>query len=162
MAKFKKKGDGDTPAISTASLPDIVFMLLFFFMVSTVMREVTLVVDLETPSAQQVQKLKRKDLVGYIYVGRPAKDLIQQMGDQHRIQLDDDFAETADIAEFVERVKVRIGDRNQSEVGKMTIAMKIDNETRMKLVGDIKFELRKANALKISYATKVGAGANIE
>lgn len=42
MAKFKKDGKRETPAISTASLPDIVFMLLFFFMVSTTMREVSL------------------------------------------------------------------------------------------------------------------------
>ena len=62
MSKFKKKKSGDLPAISTASLPDIVFMLLFFFMVATVMRDSTLMVSNTLPAADQVQKLDKKDL----------------------------------------------------------------------------------------------------
>jgi biopolymer transport protein ExbD len=63
MSKFKKKKGGDLPAISTASLPDIVFMLLFFFMVATVMRDNTLMVTNKLPAADQVQKLDKKDRV---------------------------------------------------------------------------------------------------
>ena len=66
MAKFNKKKSGDLPAISTASLPDIVFMLLFFFMVATVMRDSTLMVQNTLPAADQVQKLDKKDRVIYI------------------------------------------------------------------------------------------------
>ena len=66
MAKFSKKKSGELPAISTASLPDIVFMLLFFFMVATVMRDTTLMVQNTLPAADQIQKLDKKDRVIYI------------------------------------------------------------------------------------------------
>ena len=56
MSRFKKKKGTGTPAMSTASLPDIVFMLLFFFMVTTVMRETTLIVDNKLPKASEVKK----------------------------------------------------------------------------------------------------------
>ena len=72
MSKFKKKKGGELPAISTASLPDIVFMLLFFFMVATVMRDNTLMVTNTLPAADQVQKLDKKDRVMYIYAGMPS------------------------------------------------------------------------------------------
>ena len=73
MSKFKKKSDSDTPAISTAALPDIVFMLLFFFMVTTVMRETTLFVEVITPKATEIKKMEKKSLVSYIYIGPPVK-----------------------------------------------------------------------------------------
>ena len=68
MSKFKKKGSGELPKISTASLPDIVFMLLFFFMVATVLRDNTLLIQNTLPAADQVQKLDKKDRVIYIYM----------------------------------------------------------------------------------------------
>ena len=71
MAKFKKDGKKETPAISTASLPDIVFMLLFFFMVATTMREVSLMVSNAMPQATQTVKLEKKSLVSNIYIGKP-------------------------------------------------------------------------------------------
>lgn len=80
MSKFKKKSGGGTPAISTASLPDIVFMLLFFFMVTTVMREVTLKVKNEKPFATEIKKLERKSLVTYLYVGKPKDAYAPQLG----------------------------------------------------------------------------------
>jgi biopolymer transport protein ExbD len=63
MGRIRKKKSGGTPAMSTASLPDIVFMLLFFFMVTTTMREVDLKVNVSKPKATEIQKLERKDLV---------------------------------------------------------------------------------------------------
>ncbi|MGC9352414.1 MAG: ExbD/TolR family protein, partial [Mariniphaga sp.] len=68
MSKFRKSGEKELPPISTASLPDIVFMLLFFFMVSTTMREVTYMVDITLPTATELSKLEKKSLVSYIYV----------------------------------------------------------------------------------------------
>mgnify|MGYP000163458618 CR=1 FL=1 len=96
MAKFKKNKSGDLPAISTASLPDIVFMLLFFFMVATVMRDSTLMVQNTLPAADQVQKLDKKDRVIYIYAGKPSSRYQDKYGDQPRIQLNDKFATVAD------------------------------------------------------------------
>ena len=101
MSKFKKKKGGDLPAISTASLPDIVFMLLFFFMVATVMRDSTLMVKNQLPAADQVQKLDKKDRVMYIYAGEPSSRYTDKYGSQPRIQLNDKFASVSEVAAFV-------------------------------------------------------------
>lgn len=150
MSKFKKKKDGGQPAISTASLPDIVFMLLFFFMVTTVMREVTLKVKVVTPKATEVNKLERKSLVSYIYIGEPVDRLQGQFGTAPRIQLNDAFATKNDIFQFVEAERE---ETNPAEVPLMTFSLKVDKDTEMGIVTDVKQELRKANALKINYST---------
>ena len=150
MSKFKKKKDGGQPPISTASLPDIVFMLLFFFMVTTVMREVTLKVKVVTPLATEVSKLERKSLVSYIYIGEPIKALQSQFGTAPRIQLNDAFATKSEIITFVEAEREQT---DPAEVPLMTFSMKVDKETEMGIVTDVKQELRKANALKINYST---------
>jgi biopolymer transport protein ExbD len=153
MSKFKKKGDGGTPAISTASLPDIVFMLLFFFMVVTVMRDTSLKVQNVLPIANQTEKLDKKDLVMYIYAGKPSQRYQQQFGTEARIQLNDKYASVSDIQQFIfeERQSKR-----EELVPYLTTALKVDEETNMGLVSDIKQELRKAEALKINYTTRQG------
>lgn len=148
------------PAISTASLPDIVFMLLFFFMVATTMRETTLLVENTLPYADQVEKLDKKDLVMYIYAGKPSQRYQASMGTEARIQLNDNFANINDIQQFIfaERESKR-----EELVPFLTTSLKVDEETRMGLVSDIKLELRKAEALKINYTTRTGeASQNLE
>lgn len=151
MSKFKKKKSEGQAPISTASLPDIVFMLLFFFMVTTVMREVTLKVKNVTPKATEINKLERKSLVSYIYIGEPIKSLQSQFGTAPRIQLNDAFATKNDIIQFVEAERENT---NPAEVPLMTFSLKVDKDAEMGLVTDVKQELRKANALKINYSTK--------
>ena len=151
MSKFKKKKDGEQPAVNTAALPDIVFMLLFFFMVTTVMREVTLKVKVETPQATEVNKLERKSLVSYIYIGEPIASLQSQFGTADRIQLNDAFATKKDIIQFVEAEREQT---NPAEVPLMTFSLKVDKQAEIGIVTDVKQELRKANALKINYSTR--------
>lgn len=153
MAKFNKKKSGDLPAVNTASLPDIVFMLLFFFMVATTMRETTLMVQNQLPFADQVEKLDKKDLVSYIYAGKPSQRYQQSAGTEARIQLNDKFADVSEVQKFIyaERESKR-----EEVIPYMTTALKVDVETNMGLVSDIKQELRKAEALKINYTTRTG------
>jgi len=153
MSKFKKKKSGDLPAISTASLPDIVFMLLFFFMVATVMRENTLLIKNTLPYADQIEKLDKKDLVMYIYAGAPSDRFQGQYGTESRIQLNDKFADVKDIAAFIAAERAS---KREELVPFLTTALKVDKDANMGLVGDIKQELRKVNALKINYTTKKG------
>ena len=153
MSKFKKKKGGVLPAISTASLPDIVFMLLFFFMVATVMRDNTLLVSNTLPAADQVQKLDKKDRVMYIYAGKPSARYQDKFGTQARIQLNDKFATVQDVAAFVLAEKAS---KRQELQNVLTTALKVDGDTKMGLISDIKQELRKVNALKINYTTRVG------
>ena len=153
MSKFKKKKGGDLPAISTASLPDIVFMLLFFFMVATVMRDSTLMVVNKLPAADQIQKLDKKDRVMYIYAGKPSSRYQDKYGTRGRIQLNDKFASVSEVGAFIlaERASKR-----QELQNVLTTALKVDSDTKMGLIQDIKQELRKVQALKINYTTRVG------
>lgn len=152
MSKFKKKKDGGLPAINTASLPDIVFMLLFFFMVATVMRENTLLIENRIPLADQIEKLDKKNPISYIYAGKPNSQNTQY-GTEARVQLNDKFGAINEIAAFVnsERAALR-----EEQIPYLTIALKVDGEANMGIVGDIKQELRKVNALKINYTTGKG------
>jgi len=151
MARFKKDKGKSTPAISTASLPDIIFMLLFFFMVTTVMREVELKIRVRVPQATELKKLEKKSLVSYIYIGKPLKKYQKIFGTEPRIQLNDAFAEVSDIQQFI--LKERES-RNEKEVPLMTTSLKVDEEVKMGIVTDVKQELRKVNALKINYSSK--------
>ena len=152
MSKFKKKGGSEIPAISTASLPDIVFMLLFFFMVVTVMRETSLKIANTLPVADQVEKLDKKHPTSFIYMGKPSKGY-ERYGTEARIQLNDKFADVDDIVSFVnaERAAIR-----EELIPFLTMVLKVDKEANMGIVGDVKQELRKANALKINYSTGNG------
>ena len=153
MSKFRKKGKGGTPAISTASLPDIVFMLLFFFMVTTVMREVSLKVKISPPEATEVKKLEKKTLVSYIYIGPPIKALIATHGTEPRIQLNDAYATVEDLGEYIIAEREA---RSEKEVPYMTTSLKVDKSTKMGIISDVKQKLRDLNALKINYSTKKG------
>ncbi|MDB0022486.1 biopolymer transporter ExbD [Flavobacteriaceae bacterium] len=153
MSKFKKKKGGELPAISTASLPDIVFMLLFFFMVATVMRDNTLMVDNKLPAADQVQKLDKKDRVIYIYAGKPSSRYKIKYGSQAKIQLNDKFSVVSDVGAYVLAERATKREELQNV---LTTALKVDGETNMGLISDIKQELRKVNALKINYTTRIG------
>ncbi len=151
MAKFSRKGKGGTPAISTASLPDIVFMLLFFFMVSTTMREVELKIKVSVPSATEVTKLENKSLVSYIYVGAPLRSYRDKFGTEPRIQLNDKFSTLSDIVPFVSAKRETM---NEADIPRMTVSIKADKETKMGIITDIKEELKEAQALKINYSTR--------
>ena len=149
MSKSKKDGNKNTPAVSTASLPDIVFMLLFFFMVTTVMREVDLKIKLNQPEATEIEKLEDRSLVDYIYIGEPQNTSLY--GTLPKIQLDDDFASVEDIQDYVFQKR---SDRPEAVHGAIIISLKVDEETKMGIVTDVKQELRKAQSLKISYSTR--------
>lgn len=153
MAKFRKKGGKETPAISTASLPDIIFILLFFFMVVTVMREVELMVKNRLPKATEITKLQKKSLVSYIYIGQPTIKYQATMGTAPRIQLNDQFATVDDIGAFVLTERENVEEKRQPA---MTFALRVDKETKMGIVSDVKYQLRKVNALKINYSSLPG------
>ena len=115
------------PPISTASLPDVIFMILFFFMVSTTMRDQELLVRYKLPEATEVQKLEKKSLVSYIHIGQPSLVMQAKFGTAPRIQLNDSYKTTKDILDFVaaERDKLSEADR-----ASMTICLKADHQPK--------------------------------
>ena len=155
MSRFNPGGAKKTvPNVTTASLPDIMFMLLFFFMVSTQLRENTINVSQTLPSATEITKLEKKSLVSNIYVGAPTGAYKASMGTESRIQLDDKFSTVNDIRPYI------VGEwekRAEEDRPKMTVSLKADIKTKMGIISEIKTELRKAEALKISYTAKTRA-----
>ncbi len=148
MSRFKKDKKKSTPGITTASLPDIIFMLLFFFMVSTVLRETELFVQTRLPSATEIQQLERRSLVSHIYIGPPYDEATY--GSAPRIQLQDQFGTVDDIAGFIAAEREATP---EAERPLMTTDLKVDSDTQMGIVTDVKQELRQVNALRINYST---------
>jgi len=151
MSKFSKKRGKSNPAISTASLPDIIFMLLFFFMVVTVLRDSSLKVKVVTPEASELTKLEEKSLVNYLYIGRPKPEFKDQYGTSPRLQLGDKFATVDDIPLFLEKHKIKVAENKRPRI---TSSLKVDGEVTMGIVQDIKTQLRKSGQLKVNYSAK--------
>ncbi|MDZ7608917.1 MAG: biopolymer transporter ExbD [Cyclobacteriaceae bacterium] len=146
MAKFKKKTN-TSQDIPTASLPDIIFMLLFFFMVTTVLRESSIMVEQNIPRATQLRKLEQKKLVSYLYVGKPNDS--RKFGAEPRIQANDAFMELEGIIQFIEEEKSKLAENEQDQ---FSISLKVDDETKMGIIVDITEKMRDANARKLMYA----------
>jgi biopolymer transport protein ExbD len=157
MSKFSKKRGKASPEVSTASLPDIIFMLLFFFMVVTVLRDAELKVKVSTPFASELTKLEEKSLVNYVYIGRPVKKYQALYGTKPRIQLGDKFATVADIPLFLEKHKVKVPEAKRP---KITSSLRVDGEVTMGIVQDVKTELRKSGQLKVNYSAKKDPNIN--
>ncbi len=147
MSKFKKK-TATSQEIPTSSLPDIIFMLLFFFMVTTVLRETEIKVKQEIPRATQLRKLEKKSLVSHLYIGKPKQPKIY--GTEPKIQANDVFIGVKDIVLWVNQEKDK---KDEFERDQITISMKVDVETKMGIISDVQQELREANARKLMYAS---------
>tara|TARA_R110002072_G_scaffold142804_2_gene288283 strand:+ start:2419 stop:2892 length:474 start_codon:yes stop_codon:yes gene_type:complete len=152
MSKFTKKKGGELPAVNTASLPDIVFMLLFFFMVVTVLRDNDLLVKNTLPKADQVEKLK-KDRSVFIFAGKPSARYQDKYGKEGKIQIGDKYTDVSNLKFALTEARQKLRPELQDKV---MVALKVDEETNTGLVTDIKQELRDLNMLKLIYITAPG------
>lgn len=151
MARIQRKRGKSIPQISTSSLPDIVFILLFFFMVITKLRETELKVKVVVPQATELEKLEQKTLVHYIYIGRPQVRFQNIYGTAPRIQLDDKFATVDDLPLFVENHKQTVQPNLRPRI---TSSLRVDGDITMGIVQDVKTKLRKIGQLKVNYAAR--------
>lgn len=149
MSKFKKDKGSKSPGISTASLPDIVFMLLFFFMVSTVMKTDNLKVEITQPKASEITRIKKKSAIEYIFAGKPLQ--AEDYGNRSSIQLDDEIV--PDELAIVPWIQKKRSERSETQIKEMIAALKVDKATKMNTVSKIENELRNANQLRINYLT---------
>ncbi|WP_396590679.1 ExbD/TolR family protein [Allomuricauda sp. R78024] len=141
------------PAVSTASLPDIVFMLLFFFMTVTTIKDNTLLVDNRLPNADQVKKIEKRDRVIEIFVGKPSPELAQVLGSEPKIQLDNRLATINEVAPYV---LSELAKKSEAIRNLVTVSLKVDKNVKVGVVSDIKEELRRVNLLKVNYTTYQG------
>ncbi|MCU0358895.1 MAG: biopolymer transporter ExbD [Cyclobacteriaceae bacterium] len=148
MSKFRKKAKVKQE-IPTSSMPDVVFMLLFFFMVTTQMRETSINVKQQIPEATMLKKLARKSLVAYMYIGEPKKT--DEWGKEPKIQVNDVFIDAKDIIQWVNSEKAKL---QEYERDQMTVSLKVDSDAKRGIIADVETELRKANARLVLYSTR--------
>ena len=153
MAKYRKGMSKETPMMASTSLSDMIFMLLFFFMVTTNMRKAEVKVQHKLPVATEVKKLENRSLVTYINIGVPILAHQKLHGTATRVQLNDKFADVDDIQEFIASEREM---KSESDQRLMTTALRIDENVRMGTVVDVKQTLRRCGALKIAYMANKG------
>jgi len=147
MGRFNKNKKKNVPAVNTAALPDIIFMLLFFFMVATTMKEVDMKVDVKKPGASEAIAIEDKDHVDFVYVGYPV-DAAE--GTEPRIQLDDQLAlDYTQVAPW-KQTKVREG----LAIYELVTSLKVHEDVGMRIVSNIKEQLRSVDAVKINYSAE--------
>ncbi|SMO43619.1 ExbD/TolR family protein [Gracilimonas mengyeensis] len=145
MAHFKKKQAGSKQEIPTSAMPDVVFMLLFFFMVTTVLREVTLKVRVNLTDAENIEKIEQKRLLSYVYIG-PERLPGNRLGED-KVQIDDA------IVEDIGGIRTLMYDKLR-EQPKLIVSLRVDESSEFGLLTDVQEELKKASTFRINYSTR--------
>lgn len=145
MSKFQKKSAKTKQAIPTSAMPDIVFMLLIFFMVTTVLREVELQVQIDFTEAENIEKIDQKRLVSYVYIG-PERLGGGQLGDT-RVQIDDALIE--DMGSIRQIMYDKLMDQPR-----LIVSLRVDEDSEFGIVTDVQQELRHAGTLRVNYSTR--------
>ncbi len=133
------------PQLNTSSLPDLIFTVLFFFMIVTHMRRVALKVEYQVPAGTELTRLTKKTSTSYIYIGRPMQG--GQGGMQ--VQLNDKLCTPDEVGAFVSSERQRM---NPIDAQNMIVSIKADRRTPMALITQVKQALRQAQALRINYS----------
>ena len=149
MQRMFHRNNHEVPALNTSSLPDLIFTVLFFFMIVTHMRDVELKVRYEVPQGTELQKLTHKSAVIYIYVGRCYTASHHTDDEDMQIQLNDRIATIDDIKSYIEKERASMSPEDQA---RMTVSIKADRDTPMGQIADIKRMLQQSFALKIHYS----------
>lgn len=137
--KFRASGTrGGVPGLNLASMPDLIFTVLFFFMIVTHMRDDDLKVRYQVPAGSEVRKVEQKTGVINLYIG-----------DDGRIQIDDDVVSLDGIVPYINKVRATLSPENAE---RLTVSLKADRHTPMGTIADVKHELQKAYSLKINYS----------
>ncbi|MBF1061953.1 MAG: biopolymer transporter ExbD [Prevotellaceae bacterium] len=139
----------EVPGLNTASLPDLIFSVLFFFMIVTHMQKVAVKVQFRTPQGTELTRLTKKTAVTYIYIGKPEGNLQKTLGTATRIQLNDKFGNLDDVVDYISAERERMSPEDQQQ---MTVSVKADRTTKMSIIDNVKQALRKAKAYRISYS----------
>ena len=145
---FRQRHNHEMPGLNTAALPDLIFTVLFFFMIVTHMRDVDLQVRYQTPQGTELRKISHKSAVSTIYVGR----LPGHPADSFYIQLNNRLATIADVKAFVDEERARM---NTDDQPRMMVSIKADRDVPFGIISEIKQTLRQSFVLKVNYSADV-------
>jgi biopolymer transport protein ExbD len=149
MSLFKRR-EHEIPGLNTASLPDLIFTVLFFFMIVTHMRKVDLKVKYQEPHGTELTRLTKKTTTSYIIIGEPISKQGANVGKQV-IQLNDKFATPADIEDYIDAERKRMSPEDKK---RMVVSIKADKHTPMSTINEVKMALRRAGSFTINYSAR--------
>jgi biopolymer transport protein ExbD len=150
MIRRIRRREHELPQLNMASLPDLIFTVLFFFMIVTHMRTVEPKVKYTVPRGTELEKLVKKQAVSYIYIGQPMANLQSKYGSETCIQLNDKIANVSDIENFIKSERKRM---SPEDAQRMTVSIKADENTEVGIISDVKLALRRAGAYVINYSS---------
>jgi biopolymer transport protein ExbD len=140
----------EVPMLNTASLPDLIFTVLFFFMIVTHMRTTTSKVKYALPQGTELKRLVKKSAVTYIYIGRAMPETTREMS-AYKVQLNNRVGTIGEVASFVANEKKRM---NPDDQVKMTVSIKADRSTPMYVINAVKRAVRAGGATRINYSAE--------
>lgn len=146
---FFRRTRREVPMLNTASLPDLIFTVLFFFITVTHMRQVTLKVKYRVPEGTELTRLVKKSAVMHIYIGKPTDEMSRVVGNETCVQVNDKYADMDEVTDYV------AGERNRmspEDAQAMSVSVKADRETEMGVIADVRQALRRAGALRVNYS----------
>ena len=148
MGMFKRR-EREVPGLNTASLPDLIFTVLFFFMIVTHMRQSELKVQYQVPQGTELGRLTHKSTAQYLYIGPPSKELQSTLGKNTLIQLNDRIVTVDELRDLLAKQRQMMSDEDQE---RMVVSIRADRHTDFGIIADVKQALREANALKVNYS----------
>ncbi len=156
MSMFTRNRRRRIPGINSSSLPDLIFTVLFFFMIVTNMRQDQLKVDHRMPQSRQLERVTNKQGLMYIHIGRPATGVASadvpptcDAAAGMVIQINESYVTVDDIGRIVSEERARM---KPEDARNMRVIIKADRHTPMGLVNDVKQALRRSDVLNIIYA----------
>jgi biopolymer transport protein ExbD len=149
MSRFRHQRKRDVPGLNLAAMPDLIFTVLFFFMIVTHMRQVTPRVRYEVPQGTELAKSARKAGLVYIFIGKPVDEQGRLLSEETRIQLNDRYVTIGQIASEIRKERSLMDEDDRQH---MTVSIRADRETDMGIINDVKTALRQAGALNINYS----------
>jgi len=151
VSRFKRRQSNRVPGLNLASMPDLIFTVLFFFMIVTHMRDVDPKVQYSVPQGTELTKEVNKNGLVYIFIGKPVDAQGRVISDDVRIQMGNRYVTLAEIGDEIAKERERLSEEDRQ---RLTVSIRADRDTEMGIINDVKQELRKAGALNINYSAE--------
>ena len=146
--KFYRGRNHEIPALNTASMPDLIFSILFFFMLVVHMRKTTVHVKYQVPMATELSRMYNNSNIQHIYIGRPINKLGQVEGEKMVIQLNDNITTIPEIKKYLIQLSAALPQEQRKQ---LSISIKADRNADMGTIMDLKQALREANVLNVNF-----------
>lgn len=143
-SKYRNRLHGGVPELNTSALPDLIFTVLFFFMIVTHMRQTDVKVQVTTPTGKEVQKLQKKYATTYLYIGHDHTG-------KPKAQVGDRIVPFESLATIIHAERMSLPPEERKN---HTVSVKADRHTPLRVIAQVKEALREANALQVNFSAR--------